>query len=242
MEAPKKFPFAPAKSPRRVFPQVDPDKTAAAKRAHDVRGLDFFLLLVLHELGHGLANKLCGRACSIQIEKSGFAYTCHDPAHKLDQADEIFVAAIGGSVHLAFVLALPAVTPRFLQQYVAHAINRDAQLAGVRPEFLHALIQNEVLPHIFGTLHREHDAICRGGRQRQQEESGSLPLRCDRRREEVDAGSIPGSHSNQKGHKRAHCCLKGTNAAESMSEAPFGPTDSILFALGKLLRTAGVLR
>jgi hypothetical protein len=26
MEAPKKFPFAPAKSPRRVFPQVDPDK------------------------------------------------------------------------------------------------------------------------------------------------------------------------------------------------------------------------
>jgi hypothetical protein len=27
-----------------------------------------------------------------------------------------------------------------------------------------------------------------------------------------------------------------------MSEAPFGPTDSILFALGKLLRTAGVLR
>ncbi|MGC2516826.1 MAG: hypothetical protein WA383_20080, partial [Terriglobales bacterium] len=148
MEAPKKFPFAPAKSPRRVFPQVDPDKTAAAKRAHDVRGLDFFLLLVLHELGHGLANKLCGRACSIQIEKSGFAYTCHDPAHKLDQADEIFVAAIGGSVHLAFVLALPAVTPRFLQQYVAHAINRDAQLAGVRPEFLHALIQNEVLPHI----------------------------------------------------------------------------------------------
>src|SRR5271169_3332501 len=109
--ATKQFPFAPANSPRRILPHVDPGKTAAAKRAHDVRGLDFFLILVLHELGHALANKLCGRACSIQIENSGFAYTCHDPAHKLPKADEILVAAIGGSVHLAYVqsLALPAV-------------------------------------------------------------------------------------------------------------------------------------
>jgi hypothetical protein len=83
------------------------------------RGLGFFLILVLHELGYALAYKLCGRACSIQIEESGFAYTCHDPTHKLHEADESFVAVLGGSVYLAYIrsLSIPSITRRFLQEY-----------------------------------------------------------------------------------------------------------------------------
>lgn len=149
-DSPRRFPFAPAKGPRRTFPGVDPAATAAAIRAHNLRGLDFFFLLLLHELSHAVANVLCGRICSIQIENSGFAFTCHDRDHKLERSDEAFVAALGGAVHVAFIssLALPSITPAFLRDYVYHAINRDARLAGVQPEVLRNLISNEVLPHI----------------------------------------------------------------------------------------------
>jgi hypothetical protein len=109
---------------------VDPYAKAMARkrteRDFSIHGLDFDTFLLIHELGHVLANNVCGRKSWIEIEREGFGHACFERARVSDRCDEAFIAAMGSAVGLAHVLTAKT-DKAFLDRYIWFAASREAQ-------------------------------------------------------------------------------------------------------------------